>query len=107
MENILYFITVTQKEYREPSNWLFEKKRKKKDNTFTLVIMGGTLLSIDNFHFTLFYAVILKITLNFQFFSICIAHTCDMTRQIVKLPICRPLSRRYDIEAKNPTRKKS
>ena len=34
-------------------------------------------------------------------------HTCDTTRQIVKLPIFRPLSRLYDIEAKNPTRKKS
>ena len=34
-------------------------------------------------------------------------HTYDTTRQIVKLPIFRPLSRRHDIEAKNPTRKKS
>ena len=45
----------------------------KKNNMFTLVIMGGTLLSIDNFLFTLFYAVILNITLNFQFFSM---HCC-------------------------------
>ena len=46
-----------------------------------------------------------------QFVHICNAlhfvHTCDTTRQIVKLPIFRPLSRRHDIEAKNPTRKKS
>ena len=34
-------------------------------------------------------------------------HTCDTTRQIVKLPIFRPLSRCHDIEAKNLTRKKS
>ena len=37
----------------------------------------------------------------------CRTHTCDMTRQIVKLPIFRLLSRRHDIEAKNPTRKKN
>ena len=51
---------------------------------FTLVIMGGTLLSIDNFLFTLFYAVILNITLNFQFFSM---HCCadDASR------VCRML----------------
>ena len=36
-------------------------------NMFTLVIIGGTLSSIDNFLFTLFYAVILTKTLNFQF----------------------------------------
>ena len=34
-----------------------------------------------------------------------VRQTCDTTRQIVKLPIFRPLSRRHDIEAKNPTRK--
>ena len=32
-------------------------------------------------------------------------HTCNTTRQIVKLPTFRPLSRCHDIEAKNPTRK--
>ena len=33
-------------------------------------------------------------------------HTCDMTRQIVKLPIFMPLSRGHDIEAKKPDKKK-
>ena len=47
--------------------------KKTKQDMFTLVIMGGTLLSIDNFLFTLFYVVILNITLNFQFFSM---HCC-------------------------------
>ena len=51
---------MTQKEYSEPSNWLFEKNIYK-NNMFKLVIMGGTLLSIYNFLFTLFYAVILNI----------------------------------------------
>ena len=44
---------------------------------------------------------------NYRPVSLTCVHTCDTTRQIVKLPIFRPLSRGYDIEAKNPTRKKS
>ena len=79
IEDILYFITVTQKEYSEPSNWLFEEKKNGKVTCLPNVIMGGTLLSIDNFLFTLFYAVILHITLNFKFFSLCIAG--QMTRR--------------------------
>ena len=41
------------------------------------------------------------------FYMSCVMHTCDTTRQIVKLPIFRPRFRRQDIEAKNLTRKKS
>ena len=52
---------------------IYEKTTTTKQNMFTLVIMGGTLLSIDNFLFTLFYAVILNITFNLQFFSM---HCC-------------------------------
>ena len=75
---------MTQKEYSEPSNWLFEKKIEKKNYMFTLVIMGGTLLSIDNFLFTLFYAVILHITLNFKFFSM---HCCaDDASRVRRMP---------------------
>ena len=51
---------------------------------FTLVILGGTLLSVDNFLFTLFYAVIPDITLNFQFFSMhCCADDASRVRRML------------------------
>ena len=51
---------------------------------FTLVKMGGTLLSIDNFLFTLFYTVILNITFNFQFFSMhCWADDASRVRRML------------------------
>ena len=51
--------------------------------TISLVIMDGILSSIDNFLFTLFYAFILNITLNFQFFSM---HCCtDDVRRLRRM----------------------
>ena len=47
-------------------------------------IIGGTLLSIDNFLFTLFYAVILHITSNFKFFSMhCCADDASRVRRML------------------------
>ena len=36
-----------------------------------------------------------------------VQHTCDTTRQIVKLPIFKPLSRHQDIDAKKTDKKKN
>ena len=59
---------MTQKEYSEPSYLLFEKNEKTKHD-YPCYNGWYFIISIDNFLFTLFYAVILNITLNFQFFS--------------------------------------